>query len=203
MVALGPARGSSPGSCPPLAHPGRQRRRPLQELVRGMGPSSGPSWTQRTAHHQRPAGAPAASIPNAPLPHCLTASLPQRCQRFVRVVRQGVPRRALRKVPRRAQEIRREDETRWRPAHCSLNSRRRPPADHPDEPPQDRGHLPRPRSQYLRISRTGRNETGRLKPSSPHCPTASSPQRSAGGTTAASTLRVGGGRLGDCSRGNF
>ena len=56
-------------------------------------------------------------------------------ERFVRVVRQGVPNRAQRKDLHRAQEIPRDDETRWRPAHCSLSSRRRPSADHPDEPP--------------------------------------------------------------------
>jgi len=56
------------------------------------------------------------------------------CPRFVRVVRQGVPNRAQRKDLHRALEIPRDDETRWRPAHCSLSSRRRPPANHPDEP---------------------------------------------------------------------
>ncbi len=39
----------------------------------------------------------------------------------------GVPRRAQRTGHRRAQEIRRDDVTRWRPARCSLSSRRRPP----------------------------------------------------------------------------
>jgi len=56
------------------------------------------------------------------------------CQGFVWVDRQGVPSRAQRKGLSRAQELRRDDETRWRPARCSLSSRRRPPAGHPDEP---------------------------------------------------------------------
>ena len=73
---------------------------------------------------------PAADLPLTPLG-------PQRCQRSVRVVRQGVPSRAQRKGHERTQEMRREDETRWRPPRCSLSSRRRPPANHPGGPPAD------------------------------------------------------------------
>ena len=56
---------------------------------------------------------PAQLHPYAPTP--LSPYYPHRCQRFVRVVRQGVPRRAQRQDVRRAQKIRRDDVTRWQP----------------------------------------------------------------------------------------
>ncbi len=77
--------------------------------------------------------------PHPTMPLRLRRPLARSCtvgsERFVRVVRQGVPNRAQRKDLHGAQEIPRDDETRWRPAHQSLSSRRRPPADHPDGPP--------------------------------------------------------------------
>ncbi len=51
------------------------------------------------------------------------------------MVRQGGSRQAQRKDHRSALEIRRAGERRRWPAHQSLCSRRRPPADHSDEPP--------------------------------------------------------------------
>ncbi len=54
--------------------------------------------------------APRPSVPITSRPDCL-----QRCPSSVRVVRQGVPRRAQRNGHRRAQQMRRDDVTRWQP----------------------------------------------------------------------------------------
>jgi len=107
-------------------------------------------------HSSRPLGPYA---PTALIPYCL-----HWCQRFVRVVRQGVPSRAQRKVHERAQQMRRDDETRWRPARHSPSSRRRPPADHSNGPPHSSGN-----PQALE-DRPGQS-SGRLNP---YCPTKSS-----------------------------
>ena len=148
-------------------------------------------------------------------------------ERFVRVVRQGVPNRAQRKGLHRAQEIPRDDETRRRPARGSLSCRRRPPADHPDGPQLDKGDdsmqetAGRFKTSHPALGSPGQQcqpnlqkapfsfQNGQLSGQNdkrPHPPrpaqvrplqdlcqgvAAPSPQRSAGGTTDASTPRVG------------
>jgi hypothetical protein len=153
---------------------------------RGLGPGSwargscvGPTWGPQGAILPSAARTPWRSPrrtldqcePNASAPHCL-----QRCQRFVRVVRQGVPRRAQRKDHHRAHKIRRDDVTRWwptldvgeglDPSHGSpqgapLHCRRRPPADHPDGPPRvlsrKRGMSPGSRRWRRRDLQRGRS----------------------------------------------
>ena len=95
----------------------------------------------------------------------------------------GVPSRAQRKGHRRAEEMRREDVTRWRPTPnvgeglapsrvspqgAPLQCRRRPPANHPDVPPPDRG----PSSQLSvphcpTVPKAGRRNAGRPNPQAP------------------------------------
>ena len=125
--------------------------RPILEAVRE---TSFATWC-RSRHRLEASGLPWESHPKTPTPLSPYVPRPvcpcclQWCRNFVRVVRQGVPSRALRKVHRSAQVIRRDDETRRRPAHQSLSSRRRPPASHPDGPREESGVCsgPKPRDR--------------------------------------------------------
>ena len=119
---------SNQGSPPSAASP--DHAPPTRET---HGPIYRPRDTSRFRLLTHPLG-PTALSPNAPCWY----------QRFVRVVRQGAPSRAQRKVLDRAQELGRDDVTRWRPARCIPSSRRRPPAGHPDGPLRNIGSLPRP-----------------------------------------------------------